>query len=357
VIAAVRAMAAGSGEEIPAARLPAGLRAIAPSVATGVVAQSGADSVASVVLVVLREIGGDEGHASRTGALGAFAGHAALTLANAGLYADVEEALRRQVDLNRQKDDFVAVVSHELRTPLTALLGSIRTIRRLGERLGASSRVRMLEIAERQGSRLQGLIEDLLLVAAAEDERAACTVEEVRVGELVTDLVTTLASSGGERVTVEIDPKVAVLLTDGAKLGQVIFNLIENATKYAPDGPIEVVARLSRGAATVAVVDHGPGIPVDDRDRAFERFVQLDQSSTRERGGTGLGLYLCRRLARLLGGTLDVADTPGGGCTFTIVLPGSIAAGQSDRAIAAGTHLHEDGHMEGTVVIRPSGPA
>jgi signal transduction histidine kinase len=359
VIAAARAIAADGAAEVPAGRLPAALRAIAPSVASGVVAESGADSVAPAVLVVLREIGGDEGHASRARALGAFAGHAALTIANACLYAEVEDALRHQVDLNRQKDDFVAVVSHELRTPLTALLGSIRTIGRLGDRLAVDARARMLEIAERQGTRLQRLIEDLLLVAAAEDERAVCTVEEVRLGELVTDILTTLSGGGvvanGERVTVQVDPKMAVLLTDGPKLGQLIFNLVENAAKYAPDGPIEVVARLHRGAATIAVVDHGPGIAADDRERAFERFVQLDQSSTRERGGTGLGLYLCRRLARLLGGNLDLADTEGGGCTFTIVLPGSSAAGQPDRAIAARRDRHEDGHMEGTVLIEPSG--
>lgn len=356
VVAAVRAMAAGASEEVPAGRLPPAVRAIAPSVASAVVAQSGADSVASAVLVVLREIGGDKRQASRTGALGAFAGHAALTLANACLYAEVEDALRHQVDLNRQKDDFVAVVSHELRTPLTALLGAIRTIGRLGDRLDIDARARMLDIAERQGTRLQRLIDDLLLVAAAEDERAACVVEEVRLAELVTDLVTTLAGSGGERVRVEVDPKMAVLLSDGPKLGQLVFNLVENAAKYAPDGPIEVVARLRRGAATLAVVDHGPGIPAPDRERAFERFVQLDQSSTRERGGTGLGLYLCRRLTHLLGGNLDLTATPGGGCTFTIVLPGSIAAGQPDRAIAAGTDPHEDGHM-GTVLIEPSGGA
>lgn len=353
VIAAVRAFGSQTRAEVPASRLPATLRAIAPSVAAGVVAESGAESVAPVVLVVLREIGGDEGHTSRVSALGAFAGHAALTLANAGLYAEVEEALRHQVDLNRQKDDFVAVVSHELRTPLTALLGSIRTIGRLGERLTGDSRGRMLEIAERQGTRLQRLIEDLLLVAAAEDERSTCSVEEVRLGELVTDLVTTLAGNGGERVTVEVEPKMASLLTDGPKLGQLVFNLVENAVKYAPDGPIEVVAALRRGAATIAIVDHGPGIPASQRERAFERFVQLDQSSTRERGGTGLGLYLCRRLAHILGGGLDLDETPGGGCTFTVVLPGSIAAGQPDRAIAGRKHVHEDGQMEGTVLIEP----
>jgi len=75
------------------------------------------------------------------------------------------------------------------------------------------------------------------------------------------------------------------------------------------------------GDIAVTVVDHGPGVPADQRERVFERFVQLDQSSTRTQGGTGLGLYLCRRLTELLGAELTLAETPGGGCTFTLVLP------------------------------------
>jgi signal transduction histidine kinase len=71
----------------------------------------------------------------------------------------------------------------------------------------------------------------------------------------------------------------------------------------------------------VTVVDHGPGSPAEQQERVFERFVQLDQSSTRTQGGTGLGLYLCRRLSELLGASLTLAETPGGGCTFTILLP------------------------------------
>jgi signal transduction histidine kinase len=104
-------------------------------------------------------------------------------------------------------------------------------------------------------------------------------------------------------------------------LERILLNLVENAAKYAPDGPIELHAGVSGDVVTLAVVDHGPGIPPEDRERVFERFVQLDQSSTRRQGGTGLGLHLCRQLADVIGADLAVSETPNGGCTFTLSVP------------------------------------
>jgi signal transduction histidine kinase len=111
------------------------------------------------------------------------------------------------------------------------------------------------------------------------------------------------------------------LFTDRSKLARILLNLVENATKYAPSGPIDLFATSAGAEVCFRVVDHGPGIPVADRARAFERFVQLDQSSTRRQGGTGLGLHLSRQLAQLLDGTLTLTETPGGGCTFSLALP------------------------------------
>ncbi|GAC1322721.1 MAG: hypothetical protein NVSMB16_16660 [Acidimicrobiales bacterium] len=116
-------------------------------------------------------------------------------------------------------------------------------------------------------------------------------------------------------------PGADVISTDPNKLRQVVTNLLENATKYAGEGPIEVSAREVADRIEIRVVDHGPGIAPEDRNRAFERFVQLDGSSTRSQGGTGLGLYLCKRVAELLEADLRLAETPGGGATFVVSLP------------------------------------
>jgi len=102
---------------------------------------------------------------------------------------------------------------------------------------------------------------------------------------------------------------------------------VENAAKYGGGTSIEVaVGEAASGAVQIAVIDHGPGVPAEDRDRVFERFVQLNSSSTRTVGGTGLGLYVCRKLAESQQGSITLTDTPGGGCTFTLELPAAPAA-------------------------------
>jgi signal transduction histidine kinase len=97
-------------------------------------------------------------------------------------------------------------------------------------------------------------------------------------------------------------------------------NLIENAAKYAPNGPIEIEVMAAGARVVVFVTDHGPGIAATDRERVFERFVQLDQTLTRSQGGLGLGLYLCKQLAEVLDGELVLTETPGGGCSFCLAV-------------------------------------
>ena len=324
--AAVRLAGDGPTEKWDA-DIPAPLTTLLPDARAAVAA-----SADGAVLVVLRDVGPDGEDGARREVLAAFAGHAALATANARLYAE-------QVDLNRQKDDFVAVVSHELRTPLTSMVGSVATLRRRGSSIDDERREALLEMAERQGLRLRRLIEDLLLVAATDDRSALCLREPIELPAFLEELAFDLGPQSAGRLKVMIAPGPATLLTDGLKLRQVFVNLVENAIKYAPDGEIDLVAApAGPGAIAISVRDHGPGISPEHRSKAFERFVQLDQSSTRRQGGTGLGLYLCRQLATLLGGRLELDDTPGGGCTFTLVLPidhdRTTSADQSHRAIA-----------------------
>jgi signal transduction histidine kinase len=270
---------------------------------------------------VLRSQPSDGGAAARAKVLWAFVFHAALITTNALLFERVEDALRHQVDLNRQKDEFLAAVSHELRTPLASMLGSVDTLRRLEGRMDEDARSKFLAIASRQGKRLQRLIEELLLTAAVEHRQESVVVEPVDVATLLDEVTEDLQSTAGGRIVVALEPPAPELSTDGSKLRQVLTNLVENATKYAPDGPIELTCRPEGALVVIAVADHGPGIASPDRRRVFERFVQLDGSSTRAQGGTGLGLYLCRRLAGLLEGRLELSETPGGGATFSLTLP------------------------------------
>jgi len=315
------------------AEWPAALRAEVPTAADLVWAGPSLEAKALVGLAVFREIGPDDQAGARAEVLRAFAGHAVLTIANAHLYEEVEAALHHQIDLTQQKGEFLATVSHELRTPLTCVLGAVSTLRRCRGRLDELDQERLLATALEQGDRLKRLIEDLLQVASAEHGDMTPERRSVDLAGLVGGVVRDLGATSGHRLHAQVEPGCGGLQSDPQRVRQIVNNLVENAIKYAPGGAIEVLAQSAGHAVDVLVVDHGPGIPAADRERVFERFVQLDQSSTRRQGGTGLGLYLCRQLAGLLGGELTLHDTTGGGCTFRLRLP--LAETESAVAVPA----------------------
>jgi len=320
IAAALRLAERCSGTEIDAAAAPEITR-LAAGAGSALAVTAARGEAGNVVLVVLRDGPTTAGARSRLETLAAFAQHGALIVANALMHQELATALDAQLDLNRRKDEFVGAVSHELRTPLAVMLGSVHTLHRLGGRMPADQRAQLFDMTVDQGARLQRLIDDLLLVAAAEGRQGTpLDRDTVDIAELMSSIATDSAgATAGRLVTTHDVP--ATVVTDRSKLARVLLNLVENAAKYAPTGPIEVGATLDVGGVRFDVVDHGDGIAVKDRERAFTRFVQLDQSSTRRRGGTGLGLHLCRQLAQLIDGELNLAETPGGGCTFSLRLP------------------------------------
>jgi signal transduction histidine kinase len=294
---------------------------LAPDAKSAVVASAVHENDGRVLLIVLRDGAANSGAKSRVETLAAFAHSAALIVSNALLHEEREAALARQVDLNRQKSDFVAAVSHELRTPLAVMLGSVHTLDRLDGRMTEEQRAQLFTMTVDQGARLQRLIDELLLVAAAEHSDVQLQREPIDVAELFAAIAASGAAAVGPDRLAWTAAGVGTVVSDPSKIERVLLNLVENAAKYAPDAPIELVATRTTDELRMEVVDHGPGIPAGDRARVFERFVQLDQSSTRRQGGTGLGLHLCKQLAELIGGLLALDETPGGGCTFSLTIP------------------------------------
>lgn len=324
-VARATALAARVGNrEVDTARAPE-LTSITPGAGCAVVVSS--QDRGKVVLIVLREGATNAAAKSRVETLAAFAQNAALIVSNALLHEERAVALARQVDLNRQKSDFVAAVSHELRTPLAVMLGSVHTLERLDGRMTDEQRTQLFDMTVDQGGRLQRLIDELLLVAAAEHSDVQPRHERIEIVELFAQVAAdTAASIDAERLAWSTNGAGAVV-SDPSKIERILLNLVENAAKYAPGAAIELNAHRSpSGTVRLEVIDHGPGIPECDRERVFEQFVQLDQSSTRRKGGTGLGLHLCRQLAEVVDGQLALEPTPGGGCTFSLTLPGSLAA-------------------------------
>lgn len=303
--------------------VPERLRGLAPAADVMLVARSPGGSPVELVLAVLRERSGGERVETGVGeTLAAFAAHGAVMAANASLIRKLQSALAAQLESNRRKDEFVATISHELRTPLTVMLGAAQTLSRLDDRLDASDRERLLGTAVDQGQRLKLLIEDLLLVAAAEkEEKRTCHLLPVDTRELENDFRQDVPDTRAGLVRIVNRAPGVEVLTERFKARQVVANLVQNGLKYGAGSPVEVTVAEAGPTVVINVVDHGPGIPEEDRERVFERFLQLDQSSTRSQGGTGLGLYICRKLADQLDARLELRETPGGGCTFVLSLP------------------------------------
>jgi signal transduction histidine kinase len=251
------------------------------------------------------------------------ANHASVALENARLVRRLEDSLEHLTEMNRLKDDFVATVSHELRTPLTSVQGTIKTLRRAKSRIDPETEASLLEAADRQSDRLRQLIENLLIVGRIESHQVAADMTDVAVGHVVERVAEEVVGYDvAERVQVVLDPRLPVIETDEGKLHQVVLNLLENALKYSPKGSPVVVRAVPQGEGVVlSIEDRGEGIPAEVRDRIFDRFFQVDQTSTRSVGGTGLGLYICKQLADALGGRLWLERSDASGSVFSLWLP------------------------------------
>lgn len=203
-----------------------------------------------------------------------------------------------------------------------------------------------------QGARLHALIEDLLFVAAADHQRISTELGWVDLPDLFAALTEELAPVTAGRLIAHVHDDAPAPTIDGDKLRRILVNLVPNAVKYAPEGPIHLDAEAEGDHVVLAVTDEGPGIPEADRDRIFERFVQLDGSAARRAGGTGLGLHLSRQLAELLGRTLEITAGPTGGARFEFrshPLSGGVApvhAGDagSTEDVATGARPHNGIH-------------
>jgi signal transduction histidine kinase len=251
--------------------------------------------------------------------LATYASHVAVIASNFRLYTEAQDALRHQLDLNQRKDEFVATLSHELRTPLTVTIGALEAIVRYKDRMSLEHREELLADASSQAHRLRGLIDDLLTVAAGPSR---IVLQQLTLDDLLTAIRGSVVPAIAGRTTIVAPTELDHLIVSHPRsVERILGNLLSNAAKYGGDGPVEVHIEPTSRHVVVTVVDHGPGIPAELVDVAFDRFVQLDQSDSRHEGGVGLGLYLCRRLADEAGAELDFRPTPGGGATFALTLP------------------------------------
>jgi CheY-like chemotaxis protein/signal transduction histidine kinase len=241
----------------------------------------------------------------------------------------VEEERAREIETSsRLKSEFLANFSHEIRTPLNGIIGYTDLVmREEGTRLTPHGR-RDLSVIKANARTLLSLINDILDLSKIEAGRVEVVRERVDVRQIVeecADTVRELIKGREVLLSAHIGEHAAVAFTDGLKLRQIVLNLLSNAAKFTESGEIVVDAEGRGEDLILRVEDTGVGIPADQVDLIFEKFRQVDGSSTRKVGGTGLGLAIVRELSRVLGGKVEVTSVLGRGSKFTVTLPGTVA--------------------------------
>ncbi len=237
--------------------------------------------------------------------------------------------LRREAATARLREDFLASVSHELRTPLANIRLSAETVR-LGRVRDAAERDHALEVAERESERLTHLVDNVLLASRAGRGALTAELRPVDVGALAEDTAASFrafAAARGMDLRCRAAPGLRVH-ADAFLLRQAVSNLLDNAVKYGPKGQ-EIVLVAARAGADVAlaVEDHGPGVPVAERERVWERFFRLDRDRGSATAGSGLGLAVVKDIAALHHGTASVEEREGGGARFVLRIPATPAEG------------------------------
>ena len=239
--------------------------------------------------------------------------------------------------LDELKGEFVATVSHELRTPLAAIYGSAQTLRREDLTLDQDTRARLLEVIATESERLTRIAGDILLANTLASGRLRLDHKTVDVATLAIEVVDEVRAAFADRGDIAIEllgsDGIGEIVADGDRLRQILINLLDNAVKYSPNGGrvrLELATRAS--GIRFAVSDEGIGIPPSEQQQIFGKFYRVDPALSRGVRGTGLGLYICRELARRMQGHVSLESREGEGSTFYVDLPVVRPVQQSERA-------------------------
>jgi signal transduction histidine kinase/ActR/RegA family two-component response regulator len=229
-------------------------------------------------------------------------------------------------DALRVKSEFLAMTSHEIRTPLNGILGMTQVL--LADRTTTSPIRSKLGVIHSAGETMRALVDDILDLAKMEAGKLSVSRAGVRVRDLLDEIACLWrprAEAKGLSLSLDLGDCPPLIEEDGARLRQVVMNLLANAVKFTETGRIAVTVRVQGQedgeALVIAIADTGIGIPAEQHERVFEKFVQADASTSRRYGGTGLGLSICRSVVEALDGRIEVVSTPGKGSCFTVILP------------------------------------
>lgn len=234
--------------------------------------------------------------------------------------------ITREKSLEEERDEFISVVSHELRTPITIAEGNLSNARYIFEKSGLKSAPveDALKEAHSQLNFLSAMINDLSMLSRAERGALTVDIESINVHDLVRELEKSYkpdAESKQLQLKAEIDPGLELLQSSRLYVHEILQNFITNAIKYTQSGHVTIGAKNKPKGVEFYVADTGSGISKSDREKIFDKFFRAENFQTRETSGTGLGLYVTMKLARLLHAEMSVESELGKGSVFTIFVP------------------------------------
>jgi two-component system sensor histidine kinase KdpD len=249
---------------------------------------------------------------------------------NARLWSARQRALlarEQAVAALEARDEALAIVSHDLRTPLTAIKTSVSTLRNPGTPLTDATRLDLLGTIEAEADRLVHFVSDALAISRLE---AGITPDRQwnALGEIVSAVLDRCGPVLGERpITFDVPDTLPLVRFDAGLFDQALSNVLENVGIHTPAGtPVSIIGRIEAAGVRVEVSDAGPGIPLPERDRVFEKFQRLSDGGF----GTGLGLAIARAATEAQGGQLRIEDSPLGGACFVLLVPNAVAGEVSD---------------------------
>ncbi len=246
---------------------------------------------------------------------------------------DVENLALQETKEERAK--FLATVSHELRTPLTSIMGFTDVLARHQDGPDRETNLKQLEIVKRNGLHLLSLINDLLDSGELQTGDVALKPEQFMINESLQAMVETMSpliDSKRQKLEFAVSTDNALVKLDRRRIGQVLMNLVGNASKYSPDGTLIRVEASGRGHDMQLIIeDNGIGISEEDQRRLFTKFFRVDNEATRRVGGTGLGLAITKEIVEAHGGTISLWSELGVGTRMTINIPGCVVDDEQTR--------------------------
>jgi signal transduction histidine kinase len=257
-----------------------------------------------------------------------FADQAAIAIENVRLFEEIQDKNQQLAQASQNKSQFLSSMSHELRTPLNAIIGLTEMMVTSAARFGTEKALEPLHRVNAAGKHLLDLINEVLDLSKIEAGKLELNVEAVDLARLIDEVIGTagqLAEKNKNRLVVEAQENVGALKADPMRLKQILLNLLSNACKFTKEGEVALRVRKvadGRDWVELAVADTGIGLTAKQQAKLFQEFTQADSLTARRYGGTGLGLALSRKLARMMGGDVTVTSEAGKGSVFTVRLPG-----------------------------------